>query len=325
LKKVHKSARFIGLGILFFAFVAGGFSMAQQALPTGPSSGADDSTVVTPTWRDFPAGATDIWAFFSTRTPVTLYGKDGYFYAKDQDVVRTSSLFFGEHLKLFLKGITEFGLYSMDALDVVFDKGCNNEGSYETEIIFSVREDQLLWDGEGNPYYVKKNDVAEYNVDTGEIEVLFKGDLYLAPRIDGVSFTEFLGKETLYISTAEDWFFNSPSGMFYVHDEDIVKIPMNGFAEPSPKYEVVFRGKDIGLTTLDAFDFHLAWLYISVRDPILVQYAEQWPPFPVYAEDGDMVVLDWLTYNIWWIYKGEKNFIYTVDGLSVAFKPHLPE
>lgn len=322
---VRKSTRLIGLGILFFAFVVGGLSTAQQALPTGSSNGSDDSAVVIPTGLEFPAGATDLWAFFSTRTPVTLHGKAGFFYADDQDVVRSNALFFGEHLKLFYKGIYEIGLYSMDALDVIFDEGCNNEGGYETEIIFSVRQDQLIWDGNGHPYYVKNNDVAKYNVDTGEIHIIFKGDLFLAPRVDGVSFTEFLCKETLYISTAEDWFFNSPTGMFYVHDEDIVKIPLDGSAEPKPKYEVVFRGHDIGLTTLDAFDYHLLWLYISVRDPILVQWPSQWPPFPVYAEDGDMIVLDWLTNDIWWSYEGDKNFIYTVDGLAVTFKPHLPE
>jgi hypothetical protein len=321
---VYKKARFIGLGIMFFAFVVGGFSMAQQALSTDSPNDSQDSVIGDLINPGFVPGLGDLRGYFSTRTPVLLYGKCGYFYAEDADVVRTSAYSFGKHLKPFFKGIAELGLYSIDAFDVEIEEDAATN-TIETEIIFSVRQDQLVWDGYGNPYYIKKNDVVEYEVETGEIEVLFTGDLWLAPRIDGVAFEEDEGsngeEEWLYVSPAEDWLFNSPCGFLYVYDEDIVRIPLNSAAEVNG-YEVVFRGKDYGMTTLDAFDKYDDKLYTSVLTPVLLH----WPPETIYAEDGDVVCFKLNgTIELEKIYKGAPYFIYTLDGLAVEPKVQPPE
>lgn len=324
MNKVHKKTCVIGFGILVFAFMVGGFSMAQQALSTDLPNGSDDSVEGNLTDPGFMLDSEKVHGYFSTREGVTLHGKKGFFYADDADIVRTKASCFGKHLKLFFKGVAEVGLYSIDALDVEIEED-KTTGDYETEIIFSVRKDQIVWDADGHPLFIQKNDVVEYEVDEGCFQVLFKGDLFLAPRIDGVSVEEDECngdiEEYLYISTAEDWLFNSPSGMFYVYDEDIVRIPLNSAAEMNG-YEVTFRGKEYGITTLDAFDRYEDKLFISVLVPVHLQ----WPTKTIYAEDGDVVCMDVSSGpKFEKIFKGELYFIYTIDGLAVEENPEQPE
>jgi hypothetical protein len=281
-------------------------------------------------------GQQKVYAVFSTRTPVTLYGKYGYFYAEDQDLSKVKPKYYPDYMRLYFKGILH-QLYTLNGVSLVTETQPEGVG-FEKYVAFTVREAQTVFDYYGNPYYFKPNDVGIIDWGSGMVQKILQGDDYFMPPIDGIHLTmDMNGGPTeappgieLCVSFTEEWTYLTGYGIIHAKDEDIVCITManGGGSDGFNNYlfEVVFRGYDIGIYDLDAFCFFKERLYLSVRTPVLLAV----PPYYVYAEDGDVICLQAFNlfppapqYYVEKIFKGVEGSVYDLDALHIWQK--LPD
>lgn len=339
--KVQSRSRNIVLGLLVFAFVMGGLSMAQQQMgprSTGPVVGGDTASIGN-LFNTGNLGQQKVYSLFSTRTPVTLYGKYGYFYADDQDLVKVKPKYFPEKMKLYFKGI-ERQLYTLNGASLVSfpDTAGTGGGGSDKLLAFTVREAQTVFDMYGSPYYFKPNDVGVLDLGGGKIKKILHGDDYHMPPIDGIHYDFYIESEgvqesNLCVSFTEEWTHLTGKGVVHANDEDIVCMYFEnggggGDGFNNAQFEVVFRGHWIGIYDLDAFCYYKERLYLSVKTSVLLNV----PPYYNYARDADVICVSWFNavpptplIYIEKVFKGEFAHISTLDALHVWQKEPDPD
>jgi len=264
--------------------------------PNSPWPVIDQATVFV---NPIPDSST---VFFSPRTYMTLGLYPNIFGVYDADLAVVDVFY--QYLGFLFDG-TPYNIKAIDAVDLVVDPQTLN-----THILFSIREDRMLCDGNGFPFFLKRNEVAMLDTATGVLTKIFTGP----HNMKSVDALVILDDGKLIFSPSEDFYHFGNPGL-YVMEEDLVLYDPGDNGDLS----IYLRGSQIGISTLDGADVGLSveqqpLVYFSVRNPIFIYK----PPFDsVYLKDGDVGVFNMETGEVQLFMEGNAFHVSTLDALAV--------
>ncbi|MFH2002837.1 MAG: SdrD B-like domain-containing protein, partial [Planctomycetota bacterium] len=252
----------------------------------------------------------DAMLYFSPRFDMTLMNNWYYFWLRDADLASYADM--GSNFKFEFDG-TPYGMRNLDAVDVYMPYQTSEEEE-SVKIYFSVREDHLLSNKDGSPFYMHKEDIAVLDVEAQHFERILDGKSVGILGIDALAVLEYEGENSndhcfVFSPTVNCLCSGGTNPPFYCHEQDLVKYdPMAG------SFEIWLRGSDIGVNTLDGVDIMGGKVYFSVKEPIYIYK----PPFiSVYLKDGDVGVYDMCTQGVELYFEGKPKGVFSIDALSL--------
>ncbi|MFH2002425.1 MAG: hypothetical protein ABIK28_22320 [Planctomycetota bacterium] len=254
----------------------------------------------------------DLMLYFSPEFSMTLMNLWTPFWLRDADLASYNS---SPGPFSFEFDGTPYGLRNLDAVDLEMSQ--YEEGSDDMLIYFSVREDHLLNNDDGSPFYMHKEDIAVLDTYTGKFEMILEGKARGILGIDALSVLNNVGEggsesmSFVFSPTVDSYCSNGMNPPVFCHDEDLVKYDPN-----TNMFSIYVRGIDIGVGTLDAVDIVDELIYFSVKEPIFVYK----PPFTaVYLKDGDVGIYDPYTQMVTRVFEGKNKGVFSIDALSMGY------
>jgi hypothetical protein len=162
---------------------------------------------------------------------------------------------------------------SIDAADFMVD------GGQEPKLVFSVRQGTMCQDGNGENFFVDKNQIACLDMNTHTFELLFEG----APNLNRIDAVSVMPDGNICFSPYGNYFHNSNPPYFF-EDQDLAMFDPN-----TQQVTPFFYGADIGLHDLDGADVVNGFIYFSVRDATTIYYP---PNQSIHFRDADVGCFD---------------------------------